>query len=284
MEAREVCTLVDKRQASRRALRLLLVRQSCIGLIAVLFLSAAPDALTLTLSDADARRIGRRIWQNECNGTVAGLTSWNEGENFASLGIGHFIWYPKGVRGPFEESFPKLVGFISRHGAKLPGLLLAPNELSCPWQTRREFLAAEDTSKMKQLRQFLVDTVELQVQFMVARLEESLPKMVADVPPTERARIERHFNKIGATRQGCYALVDYVNFKGEGILLTERYRGQGWGLRQVLEGMQGQSSVSEFAHSAERVLNRRVQNSPPQRNESRWLPGWLNRIHSYTTE
>ena len=279
-----MCTLVDKRQASRRALRLLVVRQSCLGLIAALLLGAAAPAFTLTLSDADAQRIGKRIWQNECNGTVAGLTSWNEGENFASLGIGHFIWYPKGVRGPFQESFPKLVGFISRHGAKLPGLLLAPNEFSCPWQTRREFLAAQDTNKMKQLRQFLVDTMDLQARFMVARLEESLPKMVTTVPPTERAGIERHFSNLGATGQGCYALVDYVNFKGEGILPTERYRGQGWGLLQVLEGMQDPSSVSEFAHSAERVLRQRVQNSPPQRNESRWLPGWLNRIHSYTTE
>ena len=278
-----MCTLVDKRQASRRSLHLLVVRQRCLGLVVILFLRAAP-AFTLTLSDVDAQRIGKRIWQNECNGTVAGLTSWNEGENFASLGIGHFIWYPKGVRGPFEESFPKLVGFISRRGAKLPAFFLAPNELSCPWQTRREFLTAQDTPRMKQLRQFLVDTVDLQAQFMVARLEESLPKMVADAPPTERAKIERHFNNLGTTGQGCYALVDYVNFKGEGILPTERYRGQGWGLRQVLEGMQSQSSVSEFAHSAERVLRQRVQNSPPQRNESRWLPGWLNRIHSYTTE
>jgi hypothetical protein len=48
----------------------------------------------------------KKIWQNECNGTIAGLTSWNAGEDFASLGIGHFIWYPKGRRGPFEKVFP----------------------------------------------------------------------------------------------------------------------------------------------------------------------------------
>jgi hypothetical protein len=240
-------------------------------------------ASALTLSDAEAQRIGHKIWQNECNGTVAGLTSWNEGENFASLGIGHFIWYPKGMHGPFEESFPKLVSFISRRGAKLPALLLAPNELSCPWRTRREFLAAQDTRDMKQLRSFLAGTVDLQAQFMVARLEESLPKMAAEVPPGDRGPIERRFRDLGATTAGCYALVDYVNFKGEGVLPSERYRGQGWGLLQVLEGMQESSSVS-FARSAEKVLRQRVQNSPPQRNESRWLPGWLNRIHTYTTE
>ena len=60
---------------------------------------------------SETRRIGKKIWQNECDGTLAGLTSWNTGENFASLGIGHFIWYPKGVRGPFEESFPAFVDF-----------------------------------------------------------------------------------------------------------------------------------------------------------------------------
>ena len=48
------------------------------------------------LGDAQLERIGKRIWSNECNGTVDGLTSWNTGENFASLGIGHFIWYPAG--------------------------------------------------------------------------------------------------------------------------------------------------------------------------------------------
>src|SRR4029077_1362595 len=33
----------------------------------------------VVLSHGDALRIGRKIWQNECNGTIAGLTSWNEG-------------------------------------------------------------------------------------------------------------------------------------------------------------------------------------------------------------
>jgi hypothetical protein len=247
-------------------------------------LCAISTVRALTLSNADAQRIGKQIWQNECNGTVAGLTSWNEGENFASLGIGHFIWYPKGVRGPFEESFPKLVNFISARGAKRPNLLLAPN-LSCPWQTRAQFIADHDSIEMKQLRRFLVDTIDLQAQFMVARLQQSLPKMLAEAAPSERARIEHNFNAVGSTPRGCYALVDYVNFKGEGVLPTERYRGQGWGLLQVLEGMpESENAVKTFAHSAEIVLQRRVQNSPPERKESRWLAGWLNRIHSYIKE
>src|ERR1700730_2471690 len=148
---------MDKHQPSRKQISFLS--------LPALFLVALPCALVPTsvpaaiaLSQAEALRIGKKVWQNECNGTVSGLTSWNTGENFASLGIGHFIWYPKGQRGPFEESFPKLVSFVSNRGAKLPKLLLGTGELSCPWNSRAEFVHAQQTPEMKELRQFLVDT------------------------------------------------------------------------------------------------------------------------------
>src|SRR5476651_1135296 len=75
---------------------------------------------TVNLSEAQAVEIGHRIWKNECAGTVSGLTSWNKGENFPSLGIGHFIWYPAGQRGPFEESFPKLAAYLAAQGVTVP--------------------------------------------------------------------------------------------------------------------------------------------------------------------
>ncbi|PYL66587.1 MAG: hypothetical protein DMF20_06260 [Verrucomicrobia bacterium] len=238
----------------------------------------------ITLLQSDALKIGKKIWQNECNGTVAGLTSWNEGENFASLGIGHFIWYPKGQRGPFEESFPKLVSFISKRGAKLPTLLLGPGEKACPWNSRTEFVQAQHSTEMNQLRQFLADTVDLQAEFLLARLESALPKMLAEAAPSDRTNIQEQFERLTKTPQGCYALIDYVNFKGEGVLHTERYQGQGWGLLQVLEAMHGTSvsrAVDEFAREASAVLTRRVQNSPAERHESRWLSGWIRRVNSY---
>jgi hypothetical protein len=80
-------------------------------------------------------------------------------------------------------------------------------------------------------------------------------------------------------------LIDYVNFKGEGVLETERYRGRGWGLLQALEGMPegdtAQNAPREFAASAAQVLRERVNNSPPARNERRWLAGWLDRVATY---
>ena len=229
-------------------------------------------------------RISRRIWQNECGGTVSGLTSWNAGENFASLGIGHFIWYPAGARGPFEESFPPFVRYVEKRGAKLPELLLGRKSDACPWDSREMFLAAGSSPRMKNLRIFLVDTIDLQADFMVERLRHALPKMLAAAPAEAREKIETRFNRLANRAQGCYALIDYVNFKGEGVLATERYQGRGWGLRQVLEGMSddnGASPLGEFADSAARVLRERVKNAPPERKESRWLPGWLERVETY---
>jgi hypothetical protein len=236
------------------------------------------------LSHADVQKIGKRIWQNECNGTISGLTSWNQGEDFASLGIGHFIWYPKGRRGPFEESFPKVVSFISKRGAKLPTLLLRNGEQSCPWNSRTEFLRAQHNVEMNQLRQFLADTIDLQAEFLIARLEGALPKMLAEAAPADRLNVQQQFERLAKSPQGCYALVDYVNFKGEGVLPTERYQGQGWGLLQVLETMHGTSdaaAVEEFSRAAKAILTRRVHNAPAERHESRWLMGWIRRVNSY---
>jgi hypothetical protein len=258
------------------------------GLLIVLasFVTSMPTLTGITLSHNEAIKIGKKIWQNECNGTVVGLTSWNEGENFASLGIGHFIWYPKDQRGPFEESFPKLVSFMSTRGPKLPKVVREDAQTPCPWNSRSEFLRAQQTTEMKQLRQFLADTVDLQTDFLIARLEGALPRMLAEAAPPERTNVRQQFERLAATPQGCYALVDYVNFKGEGVLHTERYQGQGWGLLQVLERMDGaaggEAAINEFARSAKAVLIRRVQNAPAERHESRWLPGWIRRVNSYT--
>jgi hypothetical protein len=249
---------------------------SCLGTVVA----------AVNLSQSEALRIGKKIWQNECAGSVAGLTSWNPGENFASLGIGHFIWYPKGVRGPFEESFPTFIDYAGSRNAKIPSIARENRNTGCPWNSRSQFVAAAQSPELKQLREFLADTVGLQADFLVQRLQQALPKMLSAAPVAERANIQRQFDRVATTPQGCYALVDYVNFKGEGVLETERYNGRGWGLLQVLSGMSGNSdgpaAAREFAESARRVLSERVKNSPPSRGESRWLQGWLSRVNSYT--
>jgi hypothetical protein len=260
-------------------------RANLLRLIILLsiFCLGLPSAHSIELTPAEADRIGQLLWKNECGGTVEGLTSWNKGEEFASLGIGHFIWYPANYKGPFEESFPKLLTFIRQSGAKVPEWLL--NTPHCPWKTRTEFLAAQDSEKMTSLRIFLRDTVGIQARFAALRLKNALPTMLASLPAGERPAIQRQFDRVAAHPHGAYVLVDYVNFKGEGVKSTERYQGKGWGLLQVLQEMKGTEpgapALDEFSAAATRVLERRVALSPPERGEKRWMPGWANRCKSY---
>ena len=57
------------------------------------------------------------------------------------------------------------------------------------------------------------------------------------------------------------------------------YKGEGWGLMQVLLAMEGKS-VAAFARAAEKQLTRRTVNNPP---DKRWLKGWINRVSKYPT-
>ena len=258
----------------------------CACVLVVCLAGFASAAEPIHISGADALRIGKKVWRNESNGSIAGLTAWNAGEDFASLGIGHFIWYPEGMRGPFEESFPKFIAFARQRNVATPVWL--NQAAACPWNSRAEFSSAQHSKQLRELRQFLARTIDVQTQFMIARLQQSLAKMLDEAAPDERTNVERQFRRVAGTAHGCYALVDYVNFKGEGVLQTERYRGEGWGLLQVLEQMQGtetgSSATREFSNSAATMLRRRVQNSPPERHESRWLPGWLNRVRTYNED
>ena len=234
---------------------------------------------SLNISDAQAERIGRRLWQNESGGTIAGLTAWNSGEDFASLGIGHFIWYPANKRGPFEESFPPLVRYLVSSGASVPVWL--KEATACPWSERSQFLAEQQSPRMKELRALLAETIGLQARYAALRLERAVPKMAEAAPPADRERVQRNFERVAAQPNGMYALIDYVNFKGEGTLITERYAGQGWGLLEVLEEMGPGPTMPEFVRAADLVLTRRVANSPPARSEKRWLSGWRKRIRTY---
>ncbi len=232
------------------------------------------EGAAVSLSQAQLHRVGLRIWQNECAGSVAGLTSWNAGEAFASLGIGHFIWYPKGQRGPFEESFPQLVAFAEARGVKMPAWTKGP----CPWSSKAAFEAESGGARQKELRVILSKNVSLQTDFILVRLKAALPKMLAATKLSKR--VQANFDGLAATPEGAFCLIDYVNFKGEGTAKTERYNGLGWGLLQVLEGMAAPTPAA-FAASAKATLSRRVQNAPAARKEQRWLTGWHNRCDGY---
>ena len=253
-----------------------------IVLVAACAPAASPAAASGNLNAAQKAAIGRKIWQNECAGSVTGLTSWNGGEEFPSLGIGHFIWYPAGFKGRFEESWPQFVDFAQKAGAAPPAVAL---ERHSPWKSKAEFQRDLNGPRLTALRKWLAGNVGLQTDFIIARSRAALPKILAAAPASERKRIEANYRKVATTPQGTYALIDYVNFKGEGTNVEERYNGRGWGLLQVLGEMNdvpaGAPAAAEFAAAAKRVLSRRIANSPPARGEKRWEEGWHNRCASY---
>jgi hypothetical protein len=241
-----------------------------------------PRTTGTALSPAQRAAIGQKIWQNESGGSVSGLTAWNAGEEFPSLGIGHFIWYPAGFQGRFDESWPQFIGYARERGVHPPQVAL--NRFS-PWRTREEFQREFESPELAGLRKWLAAHVELQTDFIIARSRAALPKLLAAAPATDRARIEANYRKVATTPNGIYALIDYVNFKGDGTSPSERYRNEGWGLLQVLSGMRevtaGPPAAAEFAASAKRTLSRRIENSPPGRGEARWRAGWHNRCDTY---
>ncbi|HEX2579579.1 MAG TPA: hypothetical protein VHK67_04160 [Rhabdochlamydiaceae bacterium] len=242
----------------------------------LIFALLAAKSYALSISPETAEQISLKIWKNECGGTVEGLTHWGKNEAFPSLGIGHFIWYPEGKRDRFVEGFPPLITYLKTQKANIPAWL----HNSCPWNTRDEFYADISSPKMKELRQFLYETRHLQAIFVANRLEKALPQMIENLSLKEKEKITAAFNHLATDPRGLYALIDYVNFKGEGTSLAERYKGQGWGLLQVLQLMPA-SSVDDFIASAKTILTQRVKNSPPERHEEQWLKGWLSRLETY---
>ena len=244
-----------------------------------------PRDEAVRLTPEQAHDIGMKIWRNEAGGKVELLTHWNKGEDFASLGIGHFIWYVAGRPGPFTESFPGLLDAYEAAGQALPAWL--QGRPSCPWTDRDAFYADFTGPRLVELRELLVRTVDIQARYAAQRLEDALPKVLAAADSGRRPKLKARFYAVAASPNGLYALMDYVNFKGEGSNPKERYDALGWGLLQALELMDdapaGQPSVEAFARGADAALTRRVAHAPPERRETErgWLAGWRKRLKTY---
>jgi hypothetical protein len=259
-------------------------------LFAFLLVSITLFSNNITLTPKQANFIAKKVWQNEGAGKDKYLVWWNKGEDFASLGIGHAIWFSKGHTEKFREVFPMMVAFMQKKGVVMPSWLTP--ETDFPWQTKAAFFAAKKakTKKYMELFTFLKRTFGYQAEFMAERLSNALPQMLESIEDEKKKEtIKRRFyevmhNKDGSVNErGLYVLLDYTNFKGEGTLKAERYHGKGWGLLQVLWNMDDKEPNKQkaFAQSASHMLSRRIGNSPPARGEERWRKGWNVRLKTY---
>ena len=239
--------------------------------------------LALNMSREQLLAVADKIFENETGGSKDKLVHWNSGESFPSLGIGHFIWFKASGGGVFGESFPDMVSYYKSKGIKLPKIL--EENVQSPWNSRSELLAKKERGDkdINELINFFDSTRDIQVMFIYERLQSSLDKMLAVA--NDKENLKNQFYRMVNTPNGLYALIDYVNFKGEGLKGVAAYNNQAWGLKQVLENMSGTSigheALVEFSDSAKYILSKRVRNAP--RNESRWLKGWYNRVDTYKT-
>ena len=249
---------------------------------------ARPTALRI--SPANAAKVARQVWLNETGGNRKAITAWNATEDFASLGIGHFIWFSDGLETRFQESFPDMLTYLRSQGARLPRWLDQDPIPPSPWRTKAQFDSAFHAPRMVDLRRFLLATMDLQAQYLVVRLNNALPRMLADLNDRKaRAHVKRQFQRVAAGSPDLYPLIDYVNFKGEGISDSETFPNrrtgvpEGWGLKHVLLAMTGRAMgtdqvLREFSESARFVLQRRIANNPRDRS---WQRGWMRRVDTY---
>jgi hypothetical protein len=266
------------------------LRPSRAALAGVVTAELSPPYVRFEIPDQLAEKLGRKIWMNETGGDSLAITDWNAGEDFMSLGIGHFIWFPVNRRRDrFEESFPPMLEFQREMGIKLPTWLDQRPIPPCPWKDRQDFKSHFHSPEMVELRQFLHATFAGQTQFLILRTSQALPRILATLDgPADQEHVRQQFDRVVRASPDCYPLVDYTNFKGEGIAPSETFEDketrvrEGWGLKQVLLTMsgtgEGQAALDAFADAAKSVLERRIRNVPADEIRTQ---GWLARCDTY---
>jgi len=253
-----------------------------------------------SLADGDYDWIAARIFENEAASQVRYLTFWGEGEDFPSFGIGHFIWFPANVDAPFDEQFPDMVAYVSQRAASdqpLPEWMQKQLPFDAPWSSKDVFDKAWSSDEMTALREWLQATARWQARFIVVTFERRWQAL--EIPLDRKVQMTALLQQLAGSAPGLFAIIDYYNFKGLGVNPRERYQGQGWGLIQVLQAMPASqlaidpesgglpiddaALVAQFSQAAAERLSLRVELAPPERNEKRWLPGWLKRLQAYLT-
>src|SRR3989338_64527 len=144
-----------------------------IALFLALFLAFLAEAAAqgILLSPQEVNWIGERVFENECASKDENLIVWNEGENFMSLGIGHFIWHPANGKDSFEESFVKFLEYAKTSGEKIPHWLDTTPFSACPWSSREHFLSAQSDSRLMELKDFLIKTKPLRSEEHTSELQ-----------------------------------------------------------------------------------------------------------------
>jgi len=244
--------------------------------------------------------LGYRMWHNYAGGTLEGLTKWDGSDadhQFMYLGIANNIWLPAGSSSMFQADWPTVAQELQDLGCKIKPWMLG----DCPWSSQEQFDADFNSKKMVWLRTHLSKKKLVRAQaFSIAeRLQRSMDPSAPDsllngLTADQSALVQKNFDLVAhcADPLGVYALIDYVNFKGEGRLDgSEKFNGEGWGLLQVLLNMQTPADgagdvaiMTAFVQSAkftlcQRVINHKIQD--PNNNDVQYLDMWVAHLNDY---
>ena len=252
------------------------------------------------LSKDQLLSLGYRMWNNYAGGTVDGLTKWDGSDvdhQFMYLGIDQNIWLPEGSSPMFQADWPTVAQRLQELGCKIKPWMLK----DYPWSSKEEFDADFNGKKMIWLRTHLSKEkfVRAQAFCISERLQRTMDPSSPDsllmgLTAAQSALVQKNFELVVNSKDplGVYALIDYVNFKGEGRLGgTEEFNGQGRGLLQVLlnmqtpaEGANDAEVMEAFVQSAkftlcQRVINHKIQDSA--NNDVQYLDMWVAHLNDY---
>jgi hypothetical protein len=235
---------------------------------------------TFDLTDDELHAIALQIELNETGGNQEALVYWNESETFPSLGLGHAIWVQKEnveALNRYGTFFPRLVKRIRDNGHALPDFLekLAP-DYDCPWPDRATYVkTAEIIRQRQEMLNLMIRTKKEQIVLILDRFLDA-EKRYSNEPNFEL--IQPLIAELKKTPQGWYALLDYVNFKGEGSDKAESY-----GLKNALvAGAKSKETTpgAKIAKGCEIVLVGRISREP---DVAQHREGWVKRCQTYAT-
>jgi hypothetical protein len=257
----------------------------------------------------DRKRLIQRIWQRESHGNIAGLTAWNQGEDFASVGFNHSLW---------QRERKSTINYFAEF-AHVQGLTNIPQELSAPlpdylntqekWQNALDDAATQTPSthagkKLHELQKFFLrdEVQDLQLDFILQDLQQfrrSLFTAVNKVTDEDRrarwqaqlSAIEANYDWLARDESSFLAMFDYLSFKGNGfeegnisIGLSSRNvtLDTHWGLLQVLARLDrkafSQDPLKAFTQAGSLVLQERAER---WQEDKKWILGWTNRLSDY---
>ncbi len=227
-----------------------------------------------------------KTFENESGGHGKNIMQWNRGEGFLSLGLGHFLWAPSDrAARRFGESFKQFVVYYQQQPEPKPPLPASclPG-LHCPFANKAEFERERDSAmgvRAREIRDFLEQTRLYQARFMRDRLVKATDLILSHLKPEVSDRVRKAIFYLSNDDASLFAMMDYVNFKGEGIGNGKISPVSGWGLSQVLQCLVSKAGAKitadtmtplAFADAADETLKKRK-----DVNKTTHL-GWTRRI------